>query len=227
MVTFGLPEYAMLRPLGQVLWFVESTLGVRFEPSAAAHFERSFIAMRKGIVLIALLSTVFLAFPGVSRAANAQPQPAAAQAEKKVKPPSTVILENWNEIGNKLVAMAEDWPEEKYTYRPNEGVRTFGQVLLHIAGNNYDLINGITGKKLGTADNDPSTETFKTKAQVVDFLKKSVSDGAAAIQSGGDAGALKNLNMWGGNIENSGEHYGQLVVYYRNNKVVPPDSRKK
>jgi hypothetical protein len=119
MVTFGLPEYAMLRPLGQVLWFVESTLGVRFEPSAAAHFERSFIAMRKGIVLIALLSTVFLAFPGVSRAANAQPQPAAAQAEKKVKPPSTVILENWNEIGNKLVAMAEDWPEEKYTYRPN------------------------------------------------------------------------------------------------------------
>jgi hypothetical protein len=33
--------------------------------------------------------------------------------------------------------------------------------------------------------------------------------------------------MWVGYIEHSGEHYGQLVVYYRNNKVVPPDSRKK
>jgi len=42
-VTFEPPEYAMLRPLGRVLRFVESTLGLRFEPSAAAHFERSFI----------------------------------------------------------------------------------------------------------------------------------------------------------------------------------------
>jgi uncharacterized damage-inducible protein DinB len=153
--------------------------------------------------------------------------PAAAQAEKKAKTPATAILDNWNDIGNKLVAMAEDWPEEKYTYRPNDGVRTFGQVLLHIAGNNYDLINRITGKKLGNAENDPSTETFKTKAQIVEFIKKSVTDGAAAIQAGGDAGALKNLEGWVGYIEHSGEHYGQLVVYYRNNNVVPPDSRKK
>jgi uncharacterized damage-inducible protein DinB len=100
-------------------------------------------------------------------------------------------------------------------------------VLLHIAGSNYELINRISGKKLGDADNDPSTETYKTKAQVVAYLKKSETDGAAAIQAGGDAGALKNLNMWVGYIEHSGEHYGQLVVYYRNNKVVPPDSRKK
>jgi uncharacterized damage-inducible protein DinB len=183
--------------------------------------------MKKGIVSIALLAAAFLGSSVGSRAAKALPQPAAGQAEKKAKPPATAILENWNDVGNKLVAMAEDWPEEKYTYRPNDGVRTFGQVLLHIAGNNYDLINRITGKKLGNAENDPSTETFKTKAQIVDFLKKSVTDGAAEIQAGGDAGALKNLEMWVGYIEHSGEHYGQLVVYYRNNKVVPPDSRKK
>jgi uncharacterized damage-inducible protein DinB len=183
--------------------------------------------MRKGIVGIALLAMAVLASPAVSRAASPQPQPAAAQAEKKAKSPSAVILENWNEIGNKLVAMAEDWPEEKYTYRPNEGVRTFAQVLLHIAGNNNDVINHVTGKKLANAENDPSTEIFKTKAQIVDFVKESVSEGAAAIQAGGDAGAIKNLDSWVGYIEHSGEHYGQLVVYYRNNNVVPPDSRKK
>jgi len=182
--------------------------------------------MRKGIVGIVLLAAAFLSSPGVSRA-NPGGQPAAAQAEKKPKAPATAILENWNDIGNKLVAMAEDWPEEKYTYRPNDGVRTFGQVLLHIAGSNYELINRVAGKKLGNADNDPSTETFKSKAQIVEFIKKSVTDGAAAIQAGGDAGALKNLEMWVGYIEHSGEHYGQLVVYYRNNNVVPPDSRKK
>jgi hypothetical protein len=178
--------------------------------------------MKKNLLSVALLGTALLFSSGVSRAASA-----AAQAEKKVKSPSTVILEGWNDIGNKLVAMAEDWPEAKYTYRPNDGVRTFGQVLLHIAGNNYDLINRVTGKKLGNAENDPSTETFKTKAQIVDFVKKSVADGAAAIQAGGDAGALQDLERWVGYIEHSGEHYGQLVVYYRNNNVVPPDSRKK
>jgi uncharacterized damage-inducible protein DinB len=189
--------------------------------------ERSFTDMRKGIVAIVLLAVAVLASPVILRGGNPGAQPAAAQAEKKVKTPSATILENWNDIGNKLVAMAEDWPEEKYTYRPNDGVRTFGQVLLHIAGNNYDLINRVTGKKFGNAENDPSAETFKTKAQIVDFVKKSVADGAAAIQAGGDTGALKNLEGWVGYIEHSGEHYGQLVVYYRNNNVVPPDSRKK
>jgi uncharacterized damage-inducible protein DinB len=182
--------------------------------------------MKRNMGTVALLAAALLFSLAVSRAASAAAGP-AAQTEKKVKSPSAVILAGWNDIGNKLVAMAEDWPEAKYTYRPNDGVRTFGQVLLHIAGNNYDLINHVTGKKLGDAENDPSTETFKTKAQIVDFIKKSVADGAAAIQAGGDAGALQNLEGWVGYIEHSGEHYGQLVVYYRNNKEVPPDSRKK
>jgi len=193
----------------------------------ATTFERSFIEMRKAILGIGLLVTAFLVSAAGLRGASPGPRAGAGQAEKAVKTPSTVILENWNDVNDKLVAMAEDWPEEKYVYRPNDEVRTFEQVLLHIAGSNYELIIRISGKKLGDADNDPSTETYKTKAQVVAYLKKSETDGAAAIQAGGDAGALKNLNMWVGYIEHSGEHYGQLVVYYRNNKVVPPDSRKK
>src|SRR6202041_2776002 len=154
------------------------------------------------MVSVVLLANALLFGAGISAAASAA-RP-AAQAEKKAKSPSTVLLEGWNDIGNKLVAMAEDWPEAKYTYRPNDGVRTFGQVLLHIAGNNYDLINRVTGKKLGNAENDPSAETLKTKAQIVDFVKKSVVDGAAAIDAGGDAGALQNLEMWVGYIEHSG-----------------------
>jgi uncharacterized damage-inducible protein DinB len=183
--------------------------------------------VKRIIASMALLTATLLVSPAISHAATPQAEPAAAQAEKKVKSPSAVVLENWNEIGNKIVAMAEDWPEEKYSYRPNDTVRTFAQVLLHIAGNNYDLVNHITGKKMGRADNDPSTDTFKTKAQIVEYLKKSFTDGADVIQAGGDAGTLKELGNWVGYIEHSGEHYGQLVVYYRNNKVTPPDSRKK
>lgn len=149
-----------------------------------------------------------------------------AQAHRS-KTASQVVLENWNYIGNKLITMAEDWPEDKYTYRLNSQVRTFQQVLLHVAGSNFGLLNQISGKKLGEGANDPSVDSYKSKAQTVEFLKKSVAEGAAMIQKEGDAGVLKHLNDWIGYTEHMGEHYGLLVAYYRNNGVVPPDSRPK
>jgi hypothetical protein len=152
----------------------------------------------------------------------------AQQAE--AKPPSTpaaIVLEAWNDVGNRTIAMAEDWPVSKYGYRPNDKVRTFQQVLLHVAGSNYSLVNALRAQKLGNEENDPPVATFKTKAQTVEFLKKSVADGAATIQQEGDTGVMMHLRGWIGYTEHMGEHYGLLVAYYRNNDVVPPDSRPK
>ena len=157
-------------------------------------------------------------------AARAQDQSAAP---KKTKTPSEAVLENWNDVGGRIVTMAEDWPEDKYNFRPNAQVRTFADVLRHIAGSNFGLLNQVTGKKVGDGANDPSPETYKTKAQIVAFVKKSVEDGAATIKEQGDAGILKALDYWIGYIEHMGEHYGQLVQYYRDNGVVPPESRPK
>jgi hypothetical protein len=156
--------------------------------------------------------------------------PLSRAQQAPAKPPSTpaaIVLEAWNDVGNRLIAMAEDWPESKYGYRPNDQVRTFAQVVLHVAGSNYSLVNALRGQKLGNGENDPSTEAFKTKAQAVDFLKKSVAEGAATIQQEGDAGVLKHLRGWIGYAEHMGEHYGLLAAYYRNNGVVPPESRPK
>jgi len=175
-----------------------------------------------------LLSSFLLASLFMVVALSAAPRNSLAQQPaRKPLSPTEAVLSQWNDIGNKLVAMAQDWPEDKYNYRPNDQVRTFAQQLLHVAGDNYSLINRISGKKMGNQENDPSTETFKSKAQVVEFLKKSVTDGAAVIQQQGDEGLVKRLAPWVGYIEHMGEHYGQLVVYYRNNGVVPPDSRPK
>jgi uncharacterized damage-inducible protein DinB len=148
-------------------------------------------------------------------------------AAQKQHTPSEAVLANWNDIGGKLVAMAQDWPEDKYAYHPNADVRTFQQVLLHIAGSNYGLINGMSGKKVGDEKNDPAVADYKTKAQTVEFLKKSIADGAAEIKREGDAGVLKSVGDWIGYIEHMGEHYGLLVAYYRVNGVVPPESRPK
>jgi hypothetical protein len=96
-----------------------------------------------------------------------------------------------------------------------------------VAASNYSLINVARGKKLGIDQNDPPIENFKTKAEVVAFLKKSVADGADTIHQMGNAGMLEHLVDWMGMVEHSGEHYGQLVVYYRLNGIVPPESRPK
>jgi uncharacterized damage-inducible protein DinB len=149
---------------------------------------------------------------------------AGAQAPKKVGP-AEATLQNWNDIGNRLITMAEDFPAEKYTFRATPEVRTFQQVLLHVAGSNYSLINVARGKKLGIDQNDPPIETFKTKAEVVAFLKKSVADGADTIHQMGDAGMLEHIVDWMGMIEHSGEHYGQLAVYARLIGITPPASR--
>ena len=168
------------------------------------------------ILIFASLAALMLAAPLRSQ-----------EGSTKQRTPRQAVLENWNDVGNRLVAMAQDWPADKYTYRPNADVRTFHQVLLHVAGSNYDLMNRITGTKVGDDRNDPAVSDYKTKEQTIAFLKKSVADGAAEIKKEGDAGVLKHLSPWIGFTEHMGEHYGLLVAYYRNNGLVPPESRPK
>jgi hypothetical protein len=172
---------------------------------------------RTALLLAPLALVTFL---GAARAQDAA-QP------KKQKTSSQAVLENWNDIGKRLVTMAEDWPEDKYNYRLKPETRTFQEVLVHIAGSNYDLLNNVTKTKVGDGRNDPPLSEYKTKADTIAFLKKSVADGAAEIQKEGDAGVLQHLDFWIGYTEHMGEHYGLLVAYYRASGVVPPESRPK
>lgn len=168
----------------------------------------------------------------------------AQQAVKKdvpVKPaasPANAVLEQWNDIGRKLIAMAEDCPESKYDFKPTPAQRTFAEQLLHAAGANYYFTSLALGQKPPSQE-DPKRDKYKTKADVVNFVKKSFADGAAAIQRKGDKGMsdlvtdseahqqYRIIDLAYGYIEHSGEHYGQLVVYYRVAGMVPPQSRPK
>ena len=185
---------------------------------------------RRPFLAIALLAVAF-ALP-----AHAQDAMKKDAAIKPADPESKVVLDSWNEIGNKLVAMAEDFPEDKYDFKPTPAQRSFAEQLLHAAGANYFFTNPVMGKEPHAAE-DPKRENYKTKADIVAFVKKSVADGAAAIQSKGEKGLnstvpygnqeARVLDIAYGLIEHSGEHYGQLVVYYRLSGLVPPESRPK
>jgi uncharacterized damage-inducible protein DinB len=172
--------------------------------------------------------------------------PAAAQdaAKKEAAPPkpavglSQAVLDQWNDIARKLIAMSEDFPEDKYDFKPTPSQRSFAEQLLHMAGANYFFTNIANGEK-PPAQEDPSRAKYKTKAEVVAFVKKSMEDGAATIKAKGDAGMAgmmvdpfenKQVRVfdWAyGFIEHMGEHYGQLAVYYRVAGLVPPESRPK
>ena len=182
------------------------------------------------LLVTALLASVF------TLPAHAQDAMKKEGAIKPADPELKVVLDSWNEIGHKLVAMAEDFPEDKYDFKPTPAQRSFAEQLLHAAGANYYFTNSVTGQKLPAAE-DPKRENYKTKADIVAFVKKSVADGAAALQAKGEKGLMQTvpyadqearvLDIAYGLIEHSGEHYGQLVVYYRLVGLVPPESRPK
>jgi uncharacterized damage-inducible protein DinB len=181
-----------------------------------------------------------LALLGVMFAIPAHAQDALKKdvAIKPADPELKVVVDSWNDIGRKLIAMAEDFPEDKYDFKPKPEQRSFAEQLLHAAGANYYFTNLAMGKK-PPAEEDPKRDQYKTKADIVAFVKKSFADGAAAIQSKGETGLnetmddpfahqkVRVIDYAYGFIEHSGEHYGQLVVYYRLAGLVPPESRPK
>jgi hypothetical protein len=178
------------------------------------------------------LAFVFTAHPCAWCQAQKQaPAPAQSRADE--------MLRQWNDIGNKLVAMAQDFPEDKYDFKVQQDQRTFAQNLLHAAGFEYVVTRTVSGSKIGPdfgEGDNPSRDVFKTKADVVKFVQQAVADGANVIRQQGDAGLDRTVpwgrrlvhssSIWMSAIEHSGEHYGQLVVYYRANNRVPPDSRR-
>ena len=183
---------------------------------------------------IPFLASVLLAFAFPAHTQDAMKKDAAV---KPADPELKVVLDSWNEVGRKLIAMAEDFPEDKYDFKPTPAQRSFAEQLLHAAGANYFFTNPVIGKEPPAAE-DPKRDQYKSKADIVAFVKKSFADGAAAIQSKGEKGLTTEvvyfahqkarvLDMAYGLIEHSGEHYGQLVVYYRLAGLVPPESRPK
>ena len=130
-----------------------------------------------------------------------------------------------------LIAAAEQMPEEKYGYRPTEEVRTFGQIIGHVANANYMICGAASGEP---ADPGENFEERTTKEGLVEAIKQSFEfcDGAYAMN---DMKAMEEFEFFGAtrtrlfalamNASHNSEHYGNLVTYMRANGMVPPSSQ--
>src|SRR5579863_4182441 len=121
----------------------------------------------KSIKLSSISALALVIFAACISVAPAHAQDMAKQGATPKPAPSAsqAVLEQWNDIGRKLTAMAEDFPEDKYDFKPTPAVGSFAVRLIHAAHANQFFINAVRGEKMPEMD-DPKREQFKTKADV-------------------------------------------------------------
>lgn len=141
----------------------------------------------------------------------------------------------WGHVSRQLISLAEAIPAEKYAWRPGPGVRSTGEVLMHIAGSNFWLLSQ-TGQKLPPDFNAADPAKIATdKLKVIDWLKRSLEAVQQAHASETPANLARKVTVekrpatvdgvYLRILVHANEHMGQLVAYVRMNGIVPPWSK--
>ncbi|HKV99317.1 MAG TPA: DinB family protein [Vicinamibacterales bacterium] len=179
-------------------------------------------------VLVGLLAAPALAQNG--RAGQAAPQPAGAGAILL-----RAVQGAWASAKRDIVESADQMPEANYNFKPVDTVRTFGQVLAHVADSNYFYCARSKGEAPPVADGTLE-KTATTKAAIVKALGESVAYcdavyGALTAASAADMVTAGNnqiprVQPLFSNASHNVEHYGNLVTYFRMKNMVPPSTKR-
>src|ERR1700739_902376 len=134
-------------------------------------------------------------------------------------------------LSNAVVRAAEKMPEENYAFKPTPEVRSFGQLVGHVADANYMFCAQASGEA------NPSKDIEKTKtskADLVSAIKDAVAYCSNAFDGMTDAKGSQMVKLFGFNLakltlfslntEHTDEHYGNMVTYMRLKGLVPPTS---
>ena len=157
--------------------------------------------------------------------------------EKPVAAPDNP-LSTWTKLANLRVReyvlkSAEKMPEESYSFKPVETVRTYGQILGHVADAQYLFCSIALGEK----NPAPDIEHTKTsKADLIAALNAAFAYCDKAYDGMSDASAVQTIKLFGGdaprlsaltvnNMHNL-EHYGNLSTYMRLKNIVPPSTEQ-
>jgi len=145
------------------------------------------------------------------------------QAQPFPKATAEQIKAEFTGIHSKLLGMAKDFPSDKYGYRLKPEMRSFGEVIVHVAsGVAYAAKAGRGGQ---VKWDELNAEDYPNKAAAVALLEKSIADASATLLNLQASAFAKTVEPWVAVLEHSAEHYGLLVAYYRANGLVPPESR--
>jgi uncharacterized damage-inducible protein DinB len=162
--------------------------------------------------------------------AQEKPAPAASPQANPLSAYNKVIYAGLKGI---LLRSAEKMPEESYSFKPTDAVRSYGQILGHVADAQYMFCSTV----LGEANPALKIEQTKTsKADLIAALKDVFAYCDKAYNAMTDASAVQTVKLFGGDVPKLGvlsvnnlhsvEHYGNLITYMRMKSIVPPTSEQ-
>jgi uncharacterized damage-inducible protein DinB len=146
---------------------------------------------------------------------------------------TSAVTSSWNRVKRLVTASAEAVPEASYTFKPSPDVRTFGELIGHLADDHYVFCSGVKGEK--NPKQGASLEKLATKAELIKALNESIAYCDAVYAAAKDDAKLlepaapnRRDTPFGGllmNVTHDSEHYGNLVTYMRMKGIVPPSSQ--
>ena len=177
--------------------------------------------------LMAVMATAALSTP--ARAQDAISKEAAAALKAS-------FIADLDVLKGKFVGLAEAFPQDKYTWRPMDGVRSVSEVFALAASEGYAFIPTSFGGKAGaTREEMAALRTLTEKAKIVEHLNKAFAHAKAELVAadpatltgrrqvmGQSATAIDAALGIGGDLH---EHLGQMIAYARMNHIVPPWSK--
>jgi uncharacterized damage-inducible protein DinB len=191
--------------------------------------EMKLHAITSAVVLF-LVSTV--AFAQDSKNTQGSSNSKGEQASQ-ANPFTTFNKIAYTRLKSILVSSAEKMPEENYNFKPTEAVRSFGQIVGHLADAQYNFCS------LALGENNPGLkieQTKTTKADLVAALRDAVAYCDKAYDGMTDASGAQMVKLFGMDMPKLGvlninnmhdmEHYGNLVTYMRLKYIVPPSSEQ-
>lgn len=140
----------------------------------------------------------------------------------------------WDEVKAYIVKSAEQMPEADYAFKPTDKVRSFGELITHLADDNTGICAAaVSDKSKNFGDFEKQKKT--AKADLVSALKASVAYCDAAFAKMDETMAAENvpffkrqlprLAILALNNNHVWEHYGNIITYMRLKNMVPPSSQ--
>jgi hypothetical protein len=174
---------------------------------------------------------------GLLMAATASPASAQEVMSKEAAAAvKAAYLADLEALRVKFVGLAEAFPQDKYTWRPMEGVRSVSEVLMLLATEGYGYApTAVGGKGAMSREEMAPLRNITDKAQVIDHLNKGFAHAKKEIEAI-DAATLTGKRKMGPSERNAvelvlavtgdmHEHLGQMIAYARTNHIVPPWSK--
>ena len=189
------------------------------------------MSFRRTFATFVLTSLAFASVASPVRAQEVMSKESAAVVKAS-------FLADLETLRGKFVGLAQAFPQDKYTWRPMDGVRSVSEVLMLAAFEGYMFVPTSFGGKaadLGSREEAAKLRTLSDKAQVIEHLNKGFAHAKKELEAldasaltgkrkvmGRDLGVADIALGIGGDLH---EHLGQMIAYARTNHIVPPWSK--